>query len=57
MTEAAARGPIAAQVPRSQRLAAADVAIDNSGSLAALETAEWDLWRVLLRREGSPRAS
>ncbi len=52
-----ARARIAAQVPRSERLAAADVLIDNSGSLADLETAVRDLWETLQRREAVPRSS
>ncbi len=52
-----ARARIAAQVPRPERLAAADVVIDNSGSLADLETAVRDVWETLQRREAVPRSS
>jgi dephospho-CoA kinase len=44
MTEADARARLAAQASREERLAAADVVIDNSGSIADLEAAVDQLW-------------
>ncbi len=49
MAEADARRRMAAQVSRAQRLAAADVVIDNSGSLASLEEQVEAVWRRLTR--------
>lgn len=47
MDEADARRRMAAQVPRADRLAAADVVIDNSGSRPALEAQVDRLWATL----------
>jgi dephospho-CoA kinase len=50
MTEQSARARIAAQASREQRLAAADVVIDNSGSLEELEAQARELWEELRAR-------
>jgi dephospho-CoA kinase len=47
MTDADARARIAAQAGRAQRLAAADVVLDNSGSPAELADQVAGLWRRL----------
>jgi dephospho-CoA kinase len=47
-----ARARISAQATRAQRVAAADVVIDNSGTLDDLEAAVTDLWRALRQRGG-----
>jgi len=44
MDEADARRRMAAQIPRAERLAAADLVIDNSGPLEALEPQVAELW-------------
>ncbi len=49
MTEADARARIAAQVPREERLAAADVVIDNSGTREELAAQVDALWERLQR--------
>ena len=46
------RRRMAAQVPRADRLAAADVVIYNAGSLEALEPQVEDLWNRLTRPTG-----
>ncbi len=51
MDEQDARRRMAAQVSRAQRLAAADVVIDNSGSLADLERQVDELWAGLVTGE------
>jgi dephospho-CoA kinase len=48
MTRAEAEARIGAQATREQRLAAADVVIDNSGSVTQLKKQIDDLWSVLL---------
>jgi len=48
--EAQVRRIVAAQMPRAERLAKADIVIDNSASLAALEQAADRLHRELLAR-------
>jgi dephospho-CoA kinase len=48
MTRAEAEARIGAQASREQRLAAADVVIDNSGSVTQLKEQIDDLWSVLL---------
>jgi dephospho-CoA kinase len=48
MTRADAEARIGAQATREQRLAAADVVIDNSGSVTQLKEQIDDLWSVLL---------
>jgi dephospho-CoA kinase len=50
MSESAARARIAAQAGREERLAAADVVIDNSGSLDELEAQVRELWEELRAR-------
>ncbi len=45
-----ARARMAAQASREQRLAVADVVIDNSGSLADLDRRVADVWAGLQRR-------
>jgi dephospho-CoA kinase len=50
MTPEQARARIAAQASREQRLAAADLVIDNSGSLAELDRRVADVWAGLRRR-------
>jgi dephospho-CoA kinase len=50
MTREHARARIAAQVSREERLAVADIVIDNSGSLAELDRQSGDLWAELRRR-------
>jgi dephospho-CoA kinase len=50
MTESAVRARIAAQASREQRLAAADVVIDNSGTLEELEAQVRELWEELRLR-------
>lgn len=49
MDEAEARARIAAQASREQRLAAADVVLDNSGTLADLASRVSDVWEAALR--------
>jgi dephospho-CoA kinase len=50
MTREQARARMAAQASREQRLAIADMVIDNSGSLAELDRQVGDLWAELRRR-------
>ena len=50
MTEADARARIAAQAGRAERLAIADVVIDNSGDRENLEAQVAELWRELQDR-------
>jgi dephospho-CoA kinase len=50
MTAEQARARMAAQASREQRLAIADLVIDNSGSLADLDRQVTDLWSRLRRR-------
>ena len=50
MAEEQARSRMAAQASREQRLAVADIVIDNSGSLAELDRQVGDLWAQLRRR-------
>ncbi len=50
MTRQQAEARIAAQASRQQRLAIADVVIDNSGSRAELDRQVGDLWAELRRR-------
>jgi dephospho-CoA kinase len=50
MTREQARARMAAQASREQRLAIADIVIDNSGSLAELDRQVGDLWAELRRR-------
>jgi dephospho-CoA kinase len=51
---------MAAQASREQRLAIADIVVDNSGSLAELDRQVGELWSELRRRDfagGKPRRS
>ena len=48
---------MAAQASREQRLAVADLVIDNSGSLADLDRRVADLWADLRRRLPQLRAT
>ncbi len=50
MTKEQALARITAQASREQRLAIADIVIDNSGSLAELDRQTGDLWAELRRR-------
>jgi dephospho-CoA kinase len=51
MTREQAQSRMAAQAARDQRLAIADIVVDNSGSLAELDRQVGDLWAELRRRE------
>jgi len=51
MDETDARNRIANQVPRAERLAAADRVVDNSGSIADLTAQVDELWKWLVERE------
>ncbi|MGW7414921.1 dephospho-CoA kinase [Streptomyces sp. NPDC054863] len=51
-SEADARGRMAAQATREQRLAVADLVIDNDGPLEALEPQVRKVWRELEERAG-----
>jgi dephospho-CoA kinase len=50
MTRDQAEARMAAQATREQRLAIADIVVDNSGSLAELDRQVADLWLELCRR-------
>jgi dephospho-CoA kinase len=50
MTEEQARARMAAQAGRAERLAIADLVVDNSSSLAELDRQVGDLWSELRRR-------
>ena len=54
LTREQARARMAAQASREQRLAIADIVIDNSGSLAELDRQVGDLWAQLRRRAAGP---
>jgi dephospho-CoA kinase len=54
MTPEQARARMAAQATREQRLAIADLVIDNSGSLTDLDRRVADLWADLQRRIAAP---
>ena len=54
MTEEQARARIAAQATREQRKAIADVVIDNSGDIAALDEQVAELWKTLASRAAEP---
>jgi dephospho-CoA kinase len=54
MTRDQAKGRIAAQATREQRLAIADMVVDNSSSLTELDRQVGDLWAEL-RRRATPR--
>jgi dephospho-CoA kinase len=53
MTESDARARMAAQASRPDRLAVADLVIDNDGDLAALREQVGHLWQQLLERRGN----
>ncbi|MEW2067487.1 dephospho-CoA kinase [Streptomyces sp. NPDC007346] len=50
MTESDARARMAAQATREERLAVADLTVDNDGPLEALESQVRGVWEELLRR-------
>jgi dephospho-CoA kinase len=52
MTREQAKARMAAQASREQRLAIADIVIDNSGSLSELDRQVGDLWAELRRGAG-----
>jgi len=54
MTPDQARARMAAQASREQRLAVADVVIDNSGSLADLDRRVAEVWAALQHRAAAP---
>jgi dephospho-CoA kinase len=54
MTPDQARARMAAQASREQRLAVADLVIDNSGSLADLDRRVAEVWADLIRRGAAP---
>ena len=53
MTREQAEARMAAQASREQRLAIADIVLDNSGSLGELDRQVGDLWAELRRRAAS----
>jgi dephospho-CoA kinase len=55
MTREQAKARMAAQAGREERLAIADIVIDNSGSLAELDRQVGDLWSELRRRAATAR--
>jgi dephospho-CoA kinase len=55
MTPEQARARMAAQASREQRLAVADVVIDNSGSLDDLDRRVAEVWAGLTRRLANPQ--
>jgi dephospho-CoA kinase len=57
MTEQEARMRIAAQASRDERLAAADLVIDNSGSIEDLRGQVLRLWPLIATRNGGGRAA
>jgi dephospho-CoA kinase len=54
MSPEQAQARMAAQASREQRLAIADIVVDNSGSLAELDRQVGELWSQLRRRAASP---
>jgi dephospho-CoA kinase len=54
MSREQAMARMAAQASREQRLAIADIVLDNSGSLAELDRQVGDLWAELRRRAAGP---
>jgi dephospho-CoA kinase len=54
MPEDQARARMAAQATREQRLAVADIVIDNSGTLVNLDRRVAEAWKYLERRAGAP---
>ncbi len=55
MSEAAARARLRAQSSREERTAVADIVIDNTATLAALDQRVDDVWKQLTRRAGKQR--
>jgi dephospho-CoA kinase len=55
MTAEDATARMAAQATREQRLAVADIVIDNSGPLADLDSRVKEVWTELRARAGGPR--
>lgn len=55
MTREQARSRMSAQATRAERLAVADIVVDNSGSLAELDREVGDLWGELRRRARARR--
>ena len=53
MTESEARKRMAAQADRRDRLAAADLVIDNEGPLERLEPQVREVWKEVSRRAGT----
>jgi dephospho-CoA kinase len=56
MTAGQARARMAAQASREQRLAVADLVIDNSGDLADLDRRVGDVWAELTRRVATSKS-
>ena len=56
MPEEQARARMAAQASREQRLAVADLVVDNSGSVTDLDTQVKRLWTELQHRRANPAA-
>jgi dephospho-CoA kinase len=56
MTREQARARMTAQASRKQRLAIADIVVDNSGSLSELDRQTGDLWSQLRRRASGTAA-
>jgi dephospho-CoA kinase len=56
LTREQAQARMTAQASRKQRLAIADIVVDNSGSLSELDRQVGDLWSELRRREARPTA-
>jgi dephospho-CoA kinase len=54
LTQAQARARMAAQASRDQRLAIADIVVDNSGTLDELNRQVTKLWTELRRRADAP---
>ena len=57
MTREQVAARVAAQASRGDRLAIADIVLDNSGSLAELDREVGDLWAELCRRANAARES
>jgi dephospho-CoA kinase len=57
MTREQVAARVAAQASREDRLAIADIVLDNSGSLAELDREVGDLWTELCRRANAARDS
>jgi dephospho-CoA kinase len=55
LTREQARARMTAQASRKQRLAIADIVVDNSGSLSELDRQVGDLWSQLRRRAATAR--